>query len=70
MQISGHDEEFRKEIMERTVKKSEIELSNSLNNKRKICRNREEREKMCEERVGKRTKDLWFRKRTNVKDQL
>ena len=63
MQNSGHDEALRKEVMERALWKYEKELLEHRNGRKKLYRNREERERLREERGGKNSKDSWFRRK-------
>ena len=69
MQNSGHREALRREVMERAVWKYEKELLEHVNGRKKLYRNREERERMHEERGGKNSKDSWFRKKTRGGDK-
>ena len=64
MQNSGHGEVLRREVMERAIWRYEKELLEHVNGRKKLYRNREERERMHEERGGESNKDSWFRKKT------
>ena len=67
MKNSGHDEEFRKEVMKRAVTKYKQELKDHNSGKKDMYRNREERERDYKEKGGRATSDSWFRKKKSNK---
>jgi hypothetical protein len=62
MMRGGHTERFRRDIVDRAVKRYLGELSDHNEGKRDIYRSREERERQMMERGGRNRKATWFRK--------
>jgi hypothetical protein len=61
MMRRGHCERFRKEIVERAVKRFEGEMKEHQEGRKDIYRSREERERQMAERGGRNRKDCWYR---------
>ena len=63
LKYSGHTISFRKTLLKRIVARYEVELSNHLEGRTRLYRNREERINMKEANKMNSLKDTWFRVR-------
>ena len=63
MRYSGHSPSFRCTILEKKViERYKVELSNHLEEKKKMFRSRPERMQMKKEMMITNMRDIWFRK--------
>ena len=70
LKLSGHSENFRRDIIERAVKRYNKEIENHNSGSQDIYRSREDRKEQIRIKGGKIKKDNWYKKKNKIGEKI